>query len=153
MLILPPRVDIAVRDQNARVLADIMVSLQFNVDGRYYFFYSFGLTNGDGGVAANAAEIEQAFEDDQRLFIMDYKVPLKDCDRLGFVVVVGDSEFSRRRETLRPGWVKPDWVERWRRARNAEFSSETLPVTFDGGSLDVVITLNDARGGSHVRAV
>jgi len=123
------------------------------LDGRHYYSHPFGLTDSNGRVSATAAAIQGQFEDNQRFFIMDYKVPLLECEGTGVVDVLGDRQFAQRRDGLDPRWVKPEWVELWRRARNGEFRSAAVRVPLDGTALDVLVSLSDVKGSSHVRAV
>ena len=122
MLTLPDRVEIQVRVDDGGSAADILVSLYFYSQGHYYYGHLAGPTDGTGRVATTADEIQRSFEQNRRLFMMDLRVPLADCDPRIDIVVDGGMSFAERQAEPMPSYVPPNVRILWDRARNALYA-------------------------------
>ena len=106
----------------------LLIFLDCHIAERYYFGCLVGLTDAEGRAQITSAGVYEHFTLDQRMFPMDYRVPLEDCDSSIRVHLVGGTDFKAQRAQLGSGPVTPEAVGLWLRARNDIFSSATAGV-------------------------
>lgn len=128
MLALPDRVEVQVLVEDGRSPADILVSLYFYSQGHYYYGHLAGSTDAQGRAATTADEIRRRFEESRRLFMMDLRVPLADCDPRIDVVIDGGVNFAERQAEPLPSYVPPDVRMLWDRARNAFYAPASVSL-------------------------
>ncbi len=129
-MILPAKISIQVIDPVREPAPNVLVSLHFRIQGRFYYSQALGLTNQLGEVASSGEALSSGFVSAQSAFPMDLKVPLDRCDQDVIVSIAGGREFLKRREGLNPTWVRPEWIEKWKSARNEHYESVTATVRF-----------------------
>jgi hypothetical protein len=125
------------------LLADILVSCQFYRSGQPFYETQIGLTDPDGRVRITADRIQESFDLDQRLFPMDYKGSLPDCDPMVDVIVLGEDEFRQLRDSIaRSSLAKPEARAAMAHARNESIVSAAARVTLDDDKIgDVTVGL------------
>jgi hypothetical protein len=110
-------------------LSDILVSLNLYCHGRYYYGDLIGLTDDSGTVRITRDRIQLDFDADERLFPMDYKVPLGETDPIVGIVVQGHSDFLSARSAVEESrMVRPDARAAYARARNADVQTSRTQV-------------------------
>src|SRR5215510_16221224 len=97
MLHLPRTVEVHVQHEGGSPAISILVSLDLHHAGRYYYGTHVGLTDTAGIASISKTLIEQAFEEDRAMFMMDYRVPLSDCDPEAVIRVIGGGDFVAQR--------------------------------------------------------
>lgn len=132
MLHLPKLIEVHVlmRDSD-RPRANVLVALHLNVGGRYYYGGTLGLTDVNGTTRLRRDEVVAGFEDDQKTFPMDFKVPLSECDSIAALVIRGNGEFTELRRSVETSTlVLPRFRAMWRAAENETVESTSLPIDF-----------------------
>ena len=109
-------------------LSDILVSLDIRYDGRYYYGSLVGLTNDEGFASVAGSEITRRFVDDRRTFLMDYKVPLENCDDIMQVHIEGGRTFQEALKDAANALVKPWARDLWSRARNSAVRASAVSM-------------------------
>jgi hypothetical protein len=143
MLILPSRIEVRLKDVRDRPLAlpDILVGINFLVDGRYYYGNLVGLTDQHGIAAVQRDDLERRFQIDRVRFPMDYKVPLERCDSIIELLVMTGDEVARARQSIVADYaISPDIREAYDRARNCEVAPALVRVQLtiaDGHGLQI----------------
>jgi hypothetical protein len=153
--VIPPSdLLIQLRNSQDQPVPEVLVALHFSWHGRFYYAHALGLSDGAGQVRVSDDELLSTFRAQQQQFPMDLKVPLAECDSTVKVNVMGGAEFLSHRSTLVPGWVTPDWIARWNRARNDHFESNASSIAFDDRqSLRHTVILRPVNEQGSVRAV
>ena len=125
MLSLPEAIIVQLRPKHR----DILVTFDVAIEMRYYTRCWVGLTDDDGLAGTTREGIERDFKENQEFFIMDYKVPLVDCDPTVIFRIDGGPAFAARRaEVQAESWVRSDARAVWARARNDTLRSMTFDV-------------------------
>jgi hypothetical protein len=102
MLRLPKQIEVRLINGNAEALAvpNVLIVVRFSIGGQYYYGDLFGLTNYGGVASCSAGDLRSRFEENRRLFPMDYGTPLDDCDHLvEFAILPQEEIHSRLDET------------------------------------------------------
>ena len=144
MLAFPPEIRVTLLEEGqGDGYPGILVSCNFFWHGRYYFGTTVGTTDGSGRTQLKRDQLELDFRENQRLFPMDLKVQLDNCDPLIEVVVRGGAEFSALRDAVeRNPLVTPRARAAYAGARNAMVESASSRVVADSGlTLPVEIVL------------
>jgi hypothetical protein len=132
---LPDAIEVQLQPDGSAIIESILVSLDLLHQGRYYYGTHVGLTNASGRARVTRAEILDGFANDQRTFVMDYRVPLEECDAEAVIRVEGGQEFaSRQAELLEASdhtLVAPEAYSQWKAARNEAILPTRVPVTLD----------------------
>jgi hypothetical protein len=82
MLIVPIRIAVCLKDVRGEALKapNILIGINFLVNGQYYYGNLIGLTDDRGIATITGAQLEKRFSVDQARFPADYKVSLERCD-------------------------------------------------------------------------
>lgn len=152
---LPHAIEVNVSLAEGEPGVDLLVALDIHHAGRYYFGTLLGLTDRAGGVRADQATVVESFTENQRLFPMDYRVPLSDCDALAVLRIEGGKEFTERQASAVDSlFVTPATKALWRTAKNAGIQSSEIPLRLDetdrNGIAKGRITLSRVRGVWHL---
>jgi hypothetical protein len=90
----PRRIALRVIPSQGLSFADgILVALQLYSGRRPYYGTLMGLTDAQGMVERSFLEIESDFRHDQTLFLMDFRVPLDQCDPRIDLEIQGGGDF------------------------------------------------------------
>jgi hypothetical protein len=118
----------------------ILVSLQFYYRGQAYYATILGLTDAHGTAERTFEALERDFRYDQKLFPMDFRVPLGDCDRHIEVQVEGDGDFVKRLNSVASNpFVTPDVRGLYENAQNEQVKSTRKSVDLPGISPDLLV--------------
>jgi hypothetical protein len=130
IVILPAAIEVKVlaADEGAIDAPDILVRLDLLWYGHYYYGVHLGLTDRTGMARISARDIEKQFAENRRLFPMDYKVPLDECDEAARISIVGSKSFLKHRAEPFPEWVTAAVAEEWTRARNGAYRPAQQPI-------------------------
>jgi hypothetical protein len=142
-LVLPPELGVCLEspgEPDVR-LNGLLVALDLLVGGQYYYGTHVGLTDDEGRASLTAEELQLNFQEDQRQFPMDYKVPLSECDAMVRVRVEGGASFSSRQAAALSPLTAPAARQRWAKARNAEFRSTSTTITLASSQSPVELRL------------
>jgi hypothetical protein len=124
------QVQLVASDSSRVNLMDILISVQFPLQGQYYYGTNLGLTDSRGSAQITRELIELHFRNDQKAFPMDYRIPLEECDSTISVLVRGGLDFNVMKEgVLHNPIVQSDVVKSYTRARNSQV--ETTSVQLD----------------------
>jgi hypothetical protein len=100
-------------------LGEILVALDINTEGRYYYGSVVGVTDSAGRVSIRGAQLDAEFVGECRNFPMDYKVPLAECDDVVLIHVQGGLDFLMARQRVaESSWVTDRARQAWMQARN-----------------------------------
>ena len=128
---LPDILTVAVRQREGPI-AGALVWLTLRIQGRDYYSTNIGLTDAQGRVAITGSALEDMFRQDQRVFPMDYKVALQNCDNEVAIGVDGGHAFSENQgAALRSALTSPEAKRLWSLARNAQLRSAKTLVVVD----------------------
>jgi hypothetical protein len=120
----------------------ILVAGELFHTGRYYFGGILALTDAAGHVTFSRDSIVGAFEENQRLFPMDFRVPIEECDSTVWFVLPGKDEFAvARRNALVSSMASTATKEMWRSAGNERIKPVRMPVTLSNPKANEVINL------------
>lgn len=126
-------------------MADILVALDVRLSGRYYYGTVVGLSDALGRAEITRRQLHDQFANDQRLFPMDYKGGLSECDDTICVRILGGNEFREAQEAARLNPVMgPDLRSLWDRARNRRLRTVAVDVelgTAMSGDKTVVVPI------------
>ena len=100
MTSFPSSIEVQLHAEGDAPIANMLVVLEVNHQGRYYYGTHLGLTDLRGRVHTAWENVAHDFAADRRTFVMDYRVPLDDCDPDAVVRVDGGKEFEVRRTQL-----------------------------------------------------
>jgi hypothetical protein len=110
-------------------IANVIVMLDFTIDGRYYYGCLAGLTDSAGFVSTSRSAIESSFNIDRQLFPMDFRVELSQCDSRIIVDVPGGEEFGiQKKRALESLIVSDEYRNLWQRATNSRICSVARQV-------------------------
>jgi hypothetical protein len=110
-------------------LSEVLVALDVLHQGRYYFGAVLGLTDTAGRLHIERSDIEQSFTENQRLFPMDYRVSLAQCDAQIAVRVLGGLDFAEAQTAAEENAFMPAEVrDLWRRARNRRLANTQVQL-------------------------
>ena len=139
---LPSSIEVTVRCDERRV-PNILVWVSFRRGGHDYFRTHIGLTSTTGIASATGAEIEDSYRENQRLFPMDFKVPLAGCDNEMVVGIEGAQEFRARQSgALSSDLTSESAKQRWRAAENHLVDSATSTVVAPGNGSALRVTID-----------
>jgi hypothetical protein len=132
-LFLPDQLTVTLRavqpGSGTLTLSDIRVSITFSLDGRAYYRTFLGLTDENGEVRSGAEVIMAGFRSNQAMFLMDYRVPLLECDSHALVEVSGADDFvALRKRAEASSMANESALRDFRRARNATIKSARAVV-------------------------
>jgi len=131
-LVLPSAIEAEVHWDDGSAVPDALVALHLRMHDRYYYGTLLGLTAGDGSVRLTRDALEQDFGEDRRLFPMDYRVPLAECDPVAEVRVDGGAEFARRRAAIdNTTLISPAAAALWRAALNERLQPAVAEIRLD----------------------
>jgi len=120
----------------------LMVSLDTFIEGRYYWGTVLGLTDATGKVSVLGADLIAEFENDRHTFLMDYRVPLENCDSRVRVHIEGGGAFAAGKKLVSTApLVTAKAKAAWGSARNAAFRSTEAVHTLDPTSPSAQIKL------------
>ena len=126
-------------------IPNILVVIDFLVNGRYYFGTLAGLTDNAGVITTTAVAITTDFVEDRKTFPMDYKVPLSEADNVLRIHVEGGAAFLQQRDSgLASGLVSAQARRLWTSASNANVAPSSLLVELDDFGSEVSVTLKVA---------
>jgi hypothetical protein len=132
VLVLPRAIVVQVVAEGEATPGDLLVGLSLRYQGRDYFNTLVGLTGTDGAAELLGATLLADFRDSQRLFPMDYRVPLAECDPTAGIAVLGGDAFLRQRAAGQGiGYIPPAVHAQWARARNATVASTRIDLALD----------------------
>jgi hypothetical protein len=110
-------------------IVDVIVMLDFTIDGRYYYGCLVGLTDSAGFVRTSRSAIERSFNVDRHLFPMDFRVDLSQCDSRIIVDVPGGEEFEiQKKRALESVLVGEEYRKLWQLATNSRICSASRQV-------------------------
>ena len=112
--------------------ADVLVALDLQVDGRYYYGSLIDNTDANGRASASAADIATRFQRARDFFLADYRVPIENCDPRIVVRIIGDADFLRaQRAAATNEFMEDDDKVRWATATNSHLQSaeQTIDLT------------------------
>lgn len=123
----------------------LLVGLTLRRGERDYFSTLAGLTDSEGRIAIRWADIESDYRANQRLFPMDYRLELGECDGL-LIDLGGGSDFETQRASALAAPVLSDEArQHWSAARNTGVASTRLAVV--RGEAVVTVRLRARRIG------
>lgn len=133
MLRLPNQIAVTLVNRYGEPLRqpDVLVGVNLLREGRYYYGNLVGLTDRDGRVLLEGAELERRYAADQRNFPMDYKVELIECDAIGELVVLSHDEISQALTSLESFGVSGDFRRMYARAANRILSPAVVRLLLD----------------------
>lgn len=112
-------VEVTCDDGSAAIVEGLLIFLDCQHEGRYYYGSLVGLTDADGVARITREAIEGVFAEERRDFPMDYRLPLTSCDARIVVRLVGGAEFAAAADVaLRSDSLRDEARALWRRARN-----------------------------------
>lgn len=118
---------------------DILVALQFFSGGRPYYGTLMGLTDAQGRVERSFQEIESDFLYDQKLFPMDFRVPLAQCDPRIDLQIQGGREFLDHQDSIAVNpLVTPEAHAQYTKARNQHVMSTQIAIALPPIPQDVL---------------
>jgi hypothetical protein len=121
-------------------LSDVLVALDILSLERYYYGTVLGLTDAAGHLRVERSSLERDFVENQRLFPMDYRVSLAQCDHQIAVRVLGGQEFERAQTAAETNALMSDNVRlAWRRARNTALASTSVRIDLREHSRDEIL--------------
>jgi hypothetical protein len=139
MLKLPHAIVVQVEGSRAPI-SKLLIAVHFLHRAEYYFGGVVGLTDANGEVVFLREAIEQAFAANQRLFPMDYRIPLVDCDSMVRVVILGGEEFLAAQKTaLASPLTAATAKDLWREADNSPIRSLRESVDLNKADPDRVV--------------
>jgi hypothetical protein len=107
-------------------LPGILVWFRLFLQRQPYFDGLVGLTDSGGVASVSASELVAQFAESQRLFPMDYKVSLDECDDEIEVGIDGNRDFAKARvAALKSGLVGTNATHAWSAAQNELVESAT----------------------------
>src|SRR5689334_9591468 len=77
---------------------DLLLVINFELNGRYYYGSLLGLTDHNGRVRISGDELLARYHESQLQFPMDYKVALVDCDSAVTIRLIGGSTFTGQQD-------------------------------------------------------
>jgi len=146
-VILPAAIEVKVLTDDGSDIdgQEILVHLDLLWHGEYYCGVHMGLTDQAGTARISAGEIERQFDENRRLFPMDFKVPLDECDEVARIGIMGSRAFLKHRGDPFPAWVPAAITKEWNRARNGAYRPAQQPVTLaDTKPIQAIITIERA---------
>lgn len=115
--------------QGAVSVGAVLVALEVRTQGRYYFGTVLGLSDPAGRVQLSRSALEDDFTENQRLFLMDYRLPLCACDSEVAIRVQGGEVFvEAQRAAERNDLVPPEVRQLWRAARNEVLADSLVQI-------------------------
>ena len=122
-------------------LDSLLIGLVLRHHNRDYYATLLGLTNGQGILRVTGGLLEEQYNEDQRLFPMDYKLRLDECNAVAIVSLAGGRDFSERRaNALKSPVLAPSARAWWAEAQNDGLAADEAAVTLDGASTAVELT-------------
>ena len=124
MLRLPMKVGAQLQDVDGHRMgaADVLIAINFLVNGRYYYGNLIGLTDQTGAVQLARDELDLRFAADRALFPMDYKVDLDDCDPIVEICLLSEGEIEAAKTAVQDSeFVTPEIRASYDSAKNACF--------------------------------
>lgn len=124
MLRLPMVVGAQLQDVDGRRMgaADVLIAINFMVNGQYYYGNLIGLTDQTGAVQLARDELDLRFAADRALFPMDYKVDLDDCDPIVEICLLSEGEIEAAKTAVQDSeFVTPEIRASYDSAENARF--------------------------------
>jgi hypothetical protein len=116
------------------------VSLDIRIAGRYYFGTILGLTDQAGETEIADSQVQDDFKRNQQLFMMDFKVPLEQCDSVIGIKLHGAGEFrSAQQIALNGPLVAPDARALWAKARNSEIESASVEADTTDSPSELIV--------------
>jgi hypothetical protein len=133
-------IEVEVVAENGIAVASVRVALELLHDGRHYYGAEVGLTDLTGCTRLERAALERMFAEDRRLFPMDYRVPLEQCDAEAAVRVDGGADFAARRATaLASSLISRDAARMWQLAANESVRPARAAVRLDLPNKDGIV--------------
>lgn len=116
-------------DPVAPRMAEILVALDIRLSGQYYYGTVVGLSDALGRAEITRRQLHDQFTHDQRLFPMDYKVGLSQCDDMVGIRILGGTEFrDAQRAASLSASIPPGLQSLWNRAGNRGVRSVVVDV-------------------------
>ncbi len=132
MLVLPHAISVKVVAEDGAAPHDLLVSLSIRYEGRDYYNTSVGLTNADGTARRLGSDLAVDFRNDQLMWLMDYRVPLAQCDAIAGVEVPGEHAYLLQRAAgEESGLATPETQRIWAVARNALVTTARGVIALD----------------------
>lgn len=148
-LVLPDEIIIRVESEGRSdgSVVDLLITVDFELDGRYYFGSLVGLTDALGVAQTTRQALATHFRDNQAMFPKHYWVPLEECDGMVLFAVPGGAHFqSQATAATSAPMISPTARALWARARNGQVAtvSHTLDLTSHLGSVTVTLRTRPA---------
>jgi hypothetical protein len=119
----------------------LLIGLVLRHHSRDYYATLLGLTDDQGNLRVARNALEDQFREDQRLFPMDYKVMLDECDAVAIVGLAGGRDFAgRRANALKSPFLTPSARSWWATAQNEGVAADEAAVTLSGDAATVELT-------------
>jgi hypothetical protein len=128
---LPAAIEVHLVSDNSAAVSAILVALDLLHQGRYYYGTLIGLSDAAGRARLAREQLELDFAESQRIFVMDYKVPLKLCDREAVIRIEGGLDFTKRLRAADSELVDPSALALWKSAANEKIESTRVPFALD----------------------
>ena len=128
---LPATIEVRVATPDGVPIENALIWLNTRAMGQDYFRPFIGLTDRKGVTRVTAEALKADFVYNQEFWIMDFRLPLEECDDEVVIGLEGGSVFEEHRRTaLEAAWVTGIAKDLWRRACNAdlESTSELVPL-------------------------
>ena len=117
----------------------MLVWLNFLALGSDYYRTHIGLTDADGIARVSGEQLRLQFEEDRSLFLMDYRLPLEDCDDEIVLGIEGGAAFAEHRKAaLAFSLVSAAAKRNWAAATNQTLSSVTARRKLSSTTPDIV---------------
>ena len=136
---LPAAVEVELVPEQGADVAGLLVAIDVHHAGRYYYGTLVGLSDDAGRVRLERGALERDFAADQRLFLMDYRVPLEQCDVEAAVRVDGGQDFTERRASAVSPLTVPAVALLWRVAANERIAPAHAVIRLDRPDWDGVV--------------
>jgi len=137
---LPETIEAEIVSAHGDPLVGILVALDLRYAGRAYYATHLGLTDSTGRARIDREALTQAFAEDQRLFPMDFRIPLSECDANATLRIEGGPQFRQRRAAaIASSLIAPDAAAAWRAATNDKVHGIEATVRLDNADLDGVV--------------
>lgn len=146
MLRLPTSISVRLLDQSGLPLheRDVLIAINILQRGAYYYGNLVGLTDPSGVATVRGDEIDARYRSDCKVFPMDYRLELIECDSMIEVVILSPKEINDALVALDAVAIaEPQLRAQYLRARNREFDPALLRLEGDsvsGDALDCSLT-------------
>jgi hypothetical protein len=147
MLRLPNRIDIQLAEANGKPVrrSDVLIAIDFLVDGRYYARELAGLTGENGSLSVSSADLERRFRAKRLESPMDLKLDLEECDQTIEIRALSATDVANAIRALAV-WKNSPVKDLYLRAQNRDIPGAVKRIVTDANkteSLDVSLVITD----------